>query len=107
MSTRRGDRTKKGQKYQNATAYESGRYGVTRQSKIAAGVILGGICARCKEKIEWKMKYDKYKPLTTPKICVACGEKKIKQAYYRLCQVCAETREVCAKCGEKEEIVDR
>lgn len=108
MSTsRKGDTTKRAQKHQNATAYKAGRYGETRQMKLAASVPLAGICARCKEKIEWKKKYDKYKPLTVPKRCIICQEKKVKQAYYRLCQGCAETEGVCAKCGGKTEIVSR
>lgn len=70
-------------------------------------ISLGGLCSGCKEKIEWKKKYDKYKPLTGPKKCIACGEKQVKQAYYQICQKCAEEREVCAKCGLKEESVER
>ena len=31
----------------------------------------------------------------------------MKQAYYQICQKCAEESEVCAKCGHKEEIVER
>lgn len=107
MSCRRGDQKKRGQKHQNATAYKSGRYGETRQAKLAAALPLAGLCGRCKEKIEWKKKYDKYKPLTAPRKCVLCEEKKVKQAYYRLCQDCAEDKKVCAKCGEAAEILER
>ena len=104
-STRRGGGSKGGQKYQNSVAYKAGRYGETRQTKLAAALPLAGICARCKEKIEWKKQYGKYKPLSAPKTCVECQEKRVKQAYYRLCQVCAERKQVCAKCGAQEEIV--
>ena len=31
----------------------------------------------------------------------------MKQAYYQICQKCAEEREVCAKCGHKEGIIER
>ena len=107
MSSRKGDARKRGQRHQNSTAYNPNRYGETRQSKLAAATPLAGLCARCKEKIEWKRKYDKYKPLTAPKKCVTCQEKKVKQAYYRLCRECAESRGLCAKCGEESEIVGR
>ena len=107
MSCRRGDQKKKGQKHQNATAFKPGRYGESRQTKLAAALPLPGLCARCKEKIEWKKKYDKYKPLTAPRKCVACEGKKVKQAYYRLCQDCAGSKQVCAKCGEKADITEK
>lgn len=106
-ATRKGDTSKRGQKYQNSTAYKPGLYGESRRVKLASALPLAGVCARCKEKIEWKKKYDKYKPLTAPKICVICQQKKVKQAYYRLCQDCAKSRRVCAKCGEEEDITDR
>ena len=107
MTTRKGDRSKQGQKYQNSTAFKPGLYGESRRVKLAAALPLAGLCARCKEKIEWKKKYDKYKPLTAPRRCVACQEKRVKQAYYRLCQECAQSEGVCAKCGEEKEITSR
>ena len=107
MTTRKGDGRKGAQKYQNSRAYKPDRYGESRRMKLAAALPLAGICGRCKEKIEWKKKFNKYKPLAAPKKCVVCQEKKIKQAYYRVCQECAESSGVCAKCGEKEEIVER
>ena len=105
MSLRKGDNVKKGQKYQNSTTFRAERYGQSRQVKLAGALPLVGVCSRCKEKLEWKKKYDKYKPLTVPKKCVSCSEKRVRQAYYRLCQECAETSHVCAKCGGKE-VVD-
>ena len=107
MSLRKGDNSKRGQKYCNSRAFKPGLYGVSRRVKLAATLPLGGVCTRCKEKIEWKKKYDKYKPLTAPKTCVTCHQKKVKQAYYRLCQDCAESKRVCAKCGEEREVVSR
>ena len=68
MSSRKGDRAKKGQKHQNKTAFKAGLH-VQRgkKEKEASSVVLAGLCLRCKEKLEWKLKYDKYKPLTVPK----------------------------------------
>lgn len=104
---RKGENSKRGQKYKNSTTFKPGRYGESRRVQLAAALPVAGVCARCKDKIEWKKKYDKYKPLTVPRKCVVCQQKKVKQAYYRLCQDCAQSREVCAKCGEEGEIVTR
>ena len=73
MSTRKGDASRQGQKYQNSSAYNPSRYGQSRRVKQAAALTLGGLCARCKEKIEWKRKYDKYKPLAAPKKWYVCS----------------------------------
>ena len=73
MSTsRRGDSAKKGQKYQNAWAFKPGLHRTGRQrAQDVASLPPAGLCARCKEKIEWRRKYDKYKPLSAPrKWCV-------------------------------------
>lgn len=67
MSLRSGARSKTGQKHQNATAYKAGLHGRTKKMKEVTSVPLVGLCKRCKEKIEWKRKYDKYRPLTVPK----------------------------------------
>ena len=64
MSLRKGDRRKKGQKHQNHTAFKAGLHCQSgKKAKDAASIVLAGLCARCREKLEWKIKYDKYKPL--------------------------------------------
>lgn len=47
------------------------------------------VCQRCREKIEWKKKYRKYKPLTAPAKCEKCGNRNVKAAYHHLCDDCA------------------
>ncbi|KAK3704376.1 hypothetical protein RRG08_012440 [Elysia crispata] len=64
-----------------------------------------GICQRCKDIIDWKIKYKKYKPLTQPSTCVRCHNKTVKRAYYTVCQPCATAAEVCAKCNVKQTVV--
>ncbi|KAL4689432.1 hypothetical protein H8959_012223, partial [Pygathrix nigripes] len=64
-----------------------------------------GVCQRCKEVLEWRVKYSKYKPLTKPKKCVKCLQKTVKDSYHIMCRPCACELEVCAKCGKKEDIV--
>ncbi|XP_054514120.1 uncharacterized protein C9orf85 homolog isoform X2 [Pan troglodytes] len=64
-----------------------------------------GVCQRCKEVLEWRVKYSKYKPLSKPKKCVKCLQKTVKDSYHIMCRPCACELEVCAKCGKKEDIV--
>lgn len=66
MSTsRKGDSTKRGQRHQNSWTYKPGLHRTGKQGAVS--LPLCGLCARCKEKIEWKRKYDKYKPLSAPR----------------------------------------
>ncbi|KAI8019269.1 hypothetical protein LOK49_LG04G03382 [Camellia lanceoleosa] len=63
-----------------------------------------GVCHRCKDQIEWKHKYGKYKPLIEPAKCQRCSKRAVRQAYHNLCTACAKEQHVCAKCSSR---VDR
>lgn len=107
MSSQKGNVRKSGpQKYQNKSAFKNNLHDTTPRVKLMNSVVLGGVCKRCKDVIDWKIKYKKYKPLTVPKKCTKCLQKRIKQAYYTTCIQCAKERDICAKCGEKSEIVE-
>lgn len=58
-----------------------------------------GVCPRCKDQIEWKRKYGKYKPLSEPAKCQRCSKRAVRQAYHNLCTACAKEHNVCAKCS--------
>ncbi|CAK9175782.1 unnamed protein product [Ilex paraguariensis] len=58
-----------------------------------------GVCSRCKDQIEWKRKYGKYKPLIEPAKCQRCSKRTVRQAYHNLCPACAKEQNVCAKCS--------
>ncbi|RWR77194.1 protein ripply1 [Cinnamomum micranthum f. kanehirae] len=64
-----------------------------------------GVCPRCKDQIEWKRRYGKYKPLVEPGKCQKCGKRAVRQAYHNLCfgklanAGCAKDSGVCAKCS--------
>ncbi|CAI9763322.1 unnamed protein product [Fraxinus pennsylvanica] len=58
-----------------------------------------GVCLRCKEQIEWKRKYGKYKPLAEPAKCQRCSKRNVRQAYHNLCNGCAKEHRICAKCS--------
>lgn len=105
MSSQKGNCSRsRGQKHQNATAFRNDKYGASVQVKKAKAKIHDGLCQRCKDVLEWKVKYNKYKPLTQPRKCVKCLQKTVKDAYHIICKPCALKLELCAKCGKKEEI---
>lgn len=58
-----------------------------------------GVCPRCKDQIEWKRRYGKYKPLVEPAKCQRCTKRAVRQAYHNLCSACAKEHNVCAKCS--------
>ncbi|KAH9676811.1 hypothetical protein KPL70_019288 [Citrus sinensis] len=44
-----------------------------------------GVCPRCKDQIDWKRRYGKYKPLSEPAKCQRCTKRAVRQAYHNLC----------------------
>ena len=64
-----------------------------------------GLCQKCHDIIEWRKRYHKFKPLTTPRRCQRCGEKNIVHAYHVICTACSRKDGVCAKCCEPRTIV--
>lgn len=105
MSTRKGNSKKKGQKYQNTVAFKNDLHDKSRKTKEINSLVVTGVCARCREVIEWRKKFKKYKPLTAPKKCVKCLQKTVIQAYHIMCSKCAAVAKVCEKCGEEKEIM--
>ena len=59
-----------------------------------------GVCNKCREKLQWRFKYNKYKPLKTPSSCRDCNNKSIHKAYRALCDTCATKRKVCSSCSK-------
>ncbi|KAB2075074.1 hypothetical protein ERO13_A07G181100v2 [Gossypium hirsutum] len=97
MSSRRGP-----PKHQNSYAWKPNA-GVKINEKEVGGKLrpyseITGVCPRCKEQIDWKRRYGKYKPLTEPAKCQLCSKRNVRQAYHNLCSGCAKERKVCAKC---------
>ncbi|XP_043095127.1 uncharacterized protein C9orf85 homolog [Puntigrus tetrazona] len=106
MSSQKGNVSRsRGQKHQNVTAFKNDKYGASAQVKKAKSKIHDSLCQRCKDVLEWKVKYNKYKTLTQPRKCVKCLQKTVRDAYHIICKPCALKLELCAKCGNKEEIV--
>ncbi|XP_066923243.1 uncharacterized protein C9orf85 homolog [Clytia hemisphaerica] len=106
MSTQRGNTTKKrAQKHKNITKFINDKYDTTGKMKQINQLVVSNVCQRCKDCIEWKIKYKKYKPLTVPAKCKKCDLKKVKYAYHIVCSECAVSLKICAKCSMEKEVV--
>ncbi|KAJ8319645.1 hypothetical protein KUTeg_002803 [Tegillarca granosa] len=108
MSSQKGNvQRKRPQKHQNTFGFKNTLHDKTQKTKQMNNVELTGLCQRCKDVIHWKIKYKKYKPLTQAKTCTKCSQKNIKQAYYVICSACASAANVCCKCLEKKEVLEK
>eukprot|EP00658_Telonema_sp_P-2_P039475 TRINITY_DN2823_c0_g1_i3.p1 TRINITY_DN2823_c0_g1~~TRINITY_DN2823_c0_g1_i3.p1 ORF type:complete len:236 (+),score=70.87 TRINITY_DN2823_c0_g1_i3:233-940(+) len=113
MSSRRGDTgrasrpnargSKGGQAHQNVNSFSHNKG--SRMTKKIDGLVNTGLCKPCWEKIEWRKKFHKYKPLSTARKCNSCAQKTINKAYHVLCDTCAKKERKCAKCCEVRAVV--
>lgn len=106
MSTQKGNTARtRPQKHKNKTAFKNSLHDTSHQTKFINSIQVSDVCIRCKEIIEWKIKYKKYKPLTQPKTCVKCAQKTVKHAYHVMCLDCGRKLQLCTKCCQSKEIV--
>lgn len=106
MSTQRGNTARsRPQKHQNKSKFKNNLHDTSHKTKLINNIHVSDVCERCKEVIEWKIKYKKYKPLTQPKKCVKCEQKTVKKAYHVMCTECGKNLEVCTKCCQVKEVV--
>mmetsp|Transcript_17633 Transcript_17633/g.34684 ORF Transcript_17633/g.34684 Transcript_17633/m.34684 type:complete len:283 (-) Transcript_17633:334-1182(-) len=98
MSTARGDRGRsRGQKHQNSFAFKHNKN--SKKTLNILSIQHHGLCQRCDEKIEWRKKFRKYKPIKTARKCVLCEkEHTVTRAYHKLCDDCAKGKHVCPIC---------
>ncbi|XP_054730379.1 uncharacterized protein C9orf85 homolog [Anastrepha obliqua] len=107
MSTERGNASRtRSQKHKNRTAFKNDLHDKTHQQKKLNSLHVSEVCQHCKDVIEWKIKYKKYKPLTQPKSCTRCQQRNITKAYHVLCRQCALEARVCAKCLKNAEQIE-
>ncbi|CAM9602592.1 unnamed protein product [Sphacelaria rigidula] len=116
MSSRKGSGNTRTRKpaHQNTFAFRHNPKS-QKTAKILASPITG-LCASCHDKVEWRKKYRKYRPLRQPATCNDCHKKTVTAAYHRICGPCAKERRVCPFCctkgrprqteGDVEETVD-
>jgi hypothetical protein len=90
-------------KHQNSFAFKHNRN--SKKTAAIKNVMHDGLCQRCHEKIMWKKKYRKYKPIKKSRKCNNCQELVVKRAYHTLCKTCATSKNVCAWCAKPNEIV--
>ncbi|TVU35017.1 hypothetical protein EJB05_16882 [Eragrostis curvula] len=57
-----------------------------------------GVCQRCRDQIDWKRRYGKYKPIVEPAKCQKCSKRNVRQAYHNVCRDCSKNLGICAKC---------
>lgn len=106
MSTQKGNTSRtRSQKHKNKSVFKNNLHDTSLRMKLINNIQVSAVCVRCKEIIEWKIKYKKYKPLTQPRTCVKCGQKNVKQAYHVMCQDCGKTLGQCTKCCQKKEVI--
>ncbi|XP_053322638.1 uncharacterized protein C9orf85 homolog [Spea bombifrons] len=106
MSSQRGNvHRSRPQKHRNAIVFKNDKHDCSSRTKMLNSKSHDGVCQHCKDVLEWRVKFSKYKPLTQPKKCVKCLQKTVKDAYHIICKPCAIQLELCAKCGKKEDIV--
>ena len=103
MSLRSGNNKKKGQKHKNTFAFRHNKSSMI--SRKLSSSPLDFLCDRCLVKLQWKLQFQKYKPLTNASRCNICQEKKIYKAYRTICEGCATKngKKLCTKCGEEVE----
>nr|CAH7738447.1 unnamed protein product [Callosobruchus chinensis] len=106
MSLQKGNvQRTRAQKHRNHTVFKNSLHDTSNRTKLINSIQVSNVCVRCKDIIDWKIKYKKYKPLSQPKTCVKCGQKAVKQAYHVMCSDCGKKLGICTKCCQKKEIV--
>lgn len=106
MSSQKGNVSRtRCQKHNNQKAFKNDLHDTSNRTKLINSIQVSDVCGKCKEVIEWKIKYKKYKPLTQPKTCVKCSQKAVKQAYHVMCKECGVKLGLCTKCCQEKEIV--
>ncbi|XP_056641534.1 uncharacterized protein C9orf85 homolog [Diorhabda carinulata] len=106
MSTQKGNTSRtRPQKHKNRTAFKNSLHDTNHRTKMINSIQVSEVCVRCKDIIEWKIKYKKYKPLTQPKTCTKCGLKNVKKAYHVMCTECGRQLGVCTKCCQSKEVI--
>lgn len=69
-----------------------------RQEEKIRKLMCEGICRKCREKVQWRFNFDKYKPLRNPGTCQNCKQKTVTKAYRTWCDRCAASKDSCPGC---------
>ncbi|KAG8595757.1 hypothetical protein GDO81_001616 [Engystomops pustulosus] len=68
MSSQRGNvQRSRPQKHRNVTVFKNDKHDSSSKTKKINAKEHDGVCQRCKDVLEWRVKFSKYKPLSQPK----------------------------------------
>ncbi|XP_036749358.2 uncharacterized protein C9orf85 homolog isoform X2 [Manis pentadactyla] len=68
MSSQKGNVVRsRPQRHQNTFSFRNDKFDKTVQTKKINAKLHDGVCQHCKEVLEWRVKYSKYKLLSKPK----------------------------------------
>ncbi|XP_029775334.1 uncharacterized protein C9orf85 homolog isoform X3 [Suricata suricatta] len=68
MSSQKGNVARsRPQRHQNTFSFKNDKFDKSIQTKKINAKLHDGVCQHCKEVLEWRVKYSKYKPLSKPK----------------------------------------
>jgi len=100
MSSQKGNASRnRPQKHQNRFAFKNNLHDTNIRTKRLNTIQIHHVCPRCKDILEWKIKYKKYKMLKAAKNCNKCHNKTVKEAYHTVCQPCSGELAICPKCA--------
>lgn len=100
MSSQKGNASRsRPQKHQNRFAFKNNLHDTNIRTKRINSIQINHVCPRCKDILEWKIKYKKYKALKAAKNCNKCHNKCVKEAYHTVCNQCSANLAICPKCG--------
>lgn len=106
MSCQRGNASRsRPPKHQNYKAFKNDMHDTSQKIKLINSIEVANVCERCKQIIEWKIKYKKYKMLKAPIKCIKCSQKSVKHSYHSICLPCAKEHGICPKCGLQKQII--
>lgn len=63
----------------------------SKKTAIILATPIQHVCRRCRDKLDWRKQYRKYKPLTAPGTCNHCKKRNVRAAYHTLCESCTQT----------------
>ncbi|XP_035579563.1 uncharacterized protein C9orf85 homolog isoform X2 [Zalophus californianus] len=70
MSSQKGNVARsRPQRHQNTFSFKNDKFDKSVQTKKINAKLHDGVCQHCKEVLEWRVKYSKYKLLSKPKKC--------------------------------------
>eukprot|EP00456_Euglypha_rotunda_P055768 TRINITY_DN4550_c0_g1_i2.p1 TRINITY_DN4550_c0_g1~~TRINITY_DN4550_c0_g1_i2.p1 ORF type:complete len:219 (+),score=30.03 TRINITY_DN4550_c0_g1_i2:100-756(+) len=96
ISLRKGNAKSSGPKHQNRFAFKHNKN--SKKTEAIDKVPIIGVCQRCKEILEWRRRFRKYKLAKDARKCAQCSAKTVTMPYHVVCKPCAISKKICAKC---------